>query len=48
MGVKVFNHLPPEIKCMFNDTMSFKSKLTIFLLQNPFYTTEEFFELKHD
>jgi hypothetical protein len=48
MGVKIFNHLPPEIKPMFNDMKSFKSKLTTFLLQNSFYTIEEFFEVKHD
>jgi hypothetical protein len=48
MGVKVFNHLPPEIKSMSNNTKSFKFKLTTFLLQNSFYTIEEFFELKHD
>jgi hypothetical protein len=48
MGVKIFNHLPIEIKSMLNDTKSFKLKLTTFLLQNSFYTIEEFFELRHD
>jgi hypothetical protein len=48
MGIKIFNHLPSEIKSMSNDTRSFKFKLTTFLLQNSFYTIEEFFELKHD
>jgi hypothetical protein len=43
----IFNHLPNEIKSMLNDTKSFQMKLT-FLLQNSFYTIEEFFELKHD
>jgi hypothetical protein len=38
MGVKIFNHFPPEIKSMFNDMKSIKSKLTTFLLQNSFYT----------
>ena len=42
----IFNHLPTKIKSMSNNTKSFKSKLTTFLLQNSFYTTEEFFELK--
>jgi hypothetical protein len=37
---------PSEIKYMLNDTKSFKLKLTTFLLQNSFYTIEEFFELK--
>jgi hypothetical protein len=48
MGVKIFNHLPPEIKSMTNGMKSFKLKLTTFLLQNSFYTIEEFSELKHD
>jgi hypothetical protein len=48
MGVKIFNHSSPEIKSMSNNTMSFKLKLATFLLQNSFYTIEEFFELKHD
>jgi hypothetical protein len=43
MGVKIFNHLLPEIKSMFNNMKSFKSKLTTFLLQNYFYIIEEFF-----
>jgi hypothetical protein len=41
-----FNHLPIEIKSMSKDTKSFKCKLTIFLLQNSFYTIDEYFELK--
>jgi hypothetical protein len=48
MEVKIFIHLPPEIKSMSTDTKSFKFKLTTFLLQDSFYTIEEFFELKHD
>jgi hypothetical protein len=48
MGVKIFNHLPPEIKSMSNETRSFKATLTTFLLQNSFYTIEEFFELKYN
>jgi hypothetical protein len=46
IGVKICNHLPIEIKSMSNDTKSFKSKLTTFLLQNSFYTIDEYFELK--
>jgi hypothetical protein len=44
----IFNHLLPEIKSMSNNTKSFKLMLTTFLLQNSFYTIEEFFELKYD
>jgi hypothetical protein len=36
MGIMSFNHLPTEIKSMFNDTTSFKSKLPVVLLQNSF------------
>jgi hypothetical protein len=46
MGIKIFNHLPIEIKSVSNDTKSFKSKLTTFLLQNSFYAIDEYFELK--
>jgi hypothetical protein len=46
MGVKIFNHLPIEIKSVSNDMKSFKSKLTTFLLQNSIYTIDEYFELK--
>jgi hypothetical protein len=35
--------LLPEIKFMSNDKNSFKSKFTTLLLQNSFYTFEEFF-----
>jgi hypothetical protein len=42
VGVKIFNHLPIEMKSMSNDTKSFKSKLTT-LLQNSFYTIDEYF-----
>jgi hypothetical protein len=48
MGVKIYNHLPTEIKSMPDDIKSFKFKLTGFLLQNSFYTIEELFELKYD
>jgi hypothetical protein len=41
MGVKIHNHLPTEIKSMPDDIKSFKFKLTAFLLQNSFYTAEE-------
>jgi hypothetical protein len=46
MEIKIFNHLLIEMKSMSNDTKSFKSKLPTFLLQNFFYTIDEYFELK--
>jgi hypothetical protein len=46
MGVNIFNHLLIEIKYVSNDTKNFKSTLTTFLLQNSFYTIDEYLELK--
>jgi hypothetical protein len=46
MGVKIFNHMLIEIKSMSNDTKNFKSKLATFLLQNSFYTIDEYFEME--
>jgi hypothetical protein len=43
MGIKIFNHLPTNIKSRSNDLRSFKLQLTTFLLQNSFYTWDEFF-----
>jgi hypothetical protein len=43
MGIKIFNHLPTNIKSRSNDLRSFKLQLTTFLLQNSFYTCDEFF-----
>jgi hypothetical protein len=38
--------MPIEIKSVSNDMKSFESKLTTFLLQNSFYTIDEYLELK--
>jgi hypothetical protein len=46
MGIKIFNHLPTNIKSRSNDLRSFKLQLTAFLLQNSFYTCDEFFTNK--
>jgi hypothetical protein len=43
MGIKIFNHLPTNIKSRSNDLRSFKLQLTTFLLQNSFSTCDEFF-----
>jgi hypothetical protein len=43
MVIKIFNHLPTNIESRSNDLRSFKVQLTIFLLQNSFYTSDEFF-----
>jgi hypothetical protein len=46
MGIKIFNHLPTNIKSRSSGLRSFKLQLTTFLLQNYFYTCDEFFTNK--
>jgi len=43
-GAKVFNSLPPSIKCLSNDIRRFKSTLKKFLLEGSFYTVQEYFD----
>jgi hypothetical protein len=43
MEIKIFNQVPTNIKSKLNDLRSFKLQLTTFLLQNSFYTCDEFF-----
>jgi hypothetical protein len=45
-GVRVFNHLPTRIKSIANDTKVFKMTLKKFLLENSFYSMDEFFNFK--
>jgi hypothetical protein len=45
MGIKLHNNLPTEIKRIEN-FKDFKNKLKIFLLQNCFYSLQEFFSGK--
>jgi hypothetical protein len=42
MGIQLFNNLPLELKRI-SDFKSIKSKLKTYLLQNPFYSLQEFF-----
>jgi hypothetical protein len=42
-GIKIFNHLPTNIKCVANEIQGFKSALKGFLLSNSFYSIEEYF-----
>jgi hypothetical protein len=42
MRIKIFNHLPTNIKSKSYDFRSFKLELTTFLLQNSFYTSDDF------
>ena len=45
-GIKVFNSLPVEIKKTSYDIRSFKNALKSFLLENSFYSLEEYFNWK--
>ena len=42
-GIKIFNHLPENIKKLSDNTKKFKSELKKFLLLGSFYTIEEFY-----
>jgi hypothetical protein len=42
-GIKIFNHLPENIKKFSNNTNKFKSELKKFLLLGSFYTIEGFY-----
>ena len=43
MGVKLYNSLPPYIKKEFSNIKKFESLLKTFLLDNIFYSLDEFY-----
>jgi hypothetical protein len=43
-GIKIFNHLPENIKKLSGDINKFKKELKKFLLLGSFYSIEEFFD----
>ena len=43
-GIRVFNHLPQNIKNLSSDIKKFKLALNKFLLVGSFHTLEEYFE----
>ena len=45
-GIRVFNHFPTSIKSIANETKEFKNTLKRFLLDNSFYSMDEFFNYK--
>jgi len=45
-GVRIFNHLPTSIKNIANETKEFKKTLKRFLLDNSFYSMDEFINYK--
>jgi hypothetical protein len=42
-GIKIFNHLPTNIKCLTNEVKLFRPALKRFLYTNSFYSFEEYF-----
>ena len=42
MGIKLFNHLPDYIKELINEKQVFKKTLERFLLDNIFYSIDEY------
>ena len=45
-GIRVFSHLPTSIKSIANETKMFKKTLKTFLLDNSFYSIDEYFNFK--
>jgi len=45
-GIRVFNHLPTSIKSTVKETKMFKKALKTFLLDNSFYSSDEYFNFK--
>jgi hypothetical protein len=45
-GARIYNHLPPALKQLSDDTLKFKAALKRFLLTNSFYTMEEYYNWK--
>jgi hypothetical protein len=47
-GVKIYNHLPADIKDLADDIKSFKKALKNYLHVHSFYTVDEFLCIKLD
>jgi len=47
-GIKLFNHLPLNIKSLTNAIKLFKPALKRFLKLHSFYTVEEYFEFSYN
>jgi len=45
-GIRIFSHLPTSIKSIANETKELKKTLKRFLLDNSFYSMDEFFNHK--
>ena len=42
-GIKIFNYLPTDVKNVMNETQVLKKTLKRFLLDNSFYSIDEYF-----
>ena len=47
-GIKLFNHLPPNIKSFSNEINLFKPALKRFLFLHSFYSVEEYFDYRYN
>jgi hypothetical protein len=45
-GVKIYNHLPADIKDLACDIKSFKKSIKNYLHEHSFYTVDEFLRIK--
>jgi hypothetical protein len=45
-GIRVFNHLPQNIKVLLHNAQQFKRMVKTFFHQNPFYSMEDYFGYK--
>lgn len=48
MGIKIFNHLPDYIKGLINEKQVFKKTLERFLLDNIFYSIDEYLNFSNN
>jgi len=48
MGIKIFNHLPGYIQDLINEKQIFKNTLEKFLLDNIFYSINEYLNYSID
>ena len=48
MGIKIFNHLPNYIKGLINEKQVFKKTLERFLLDNIFYSIDEYLNFSNN
>jgi len=47
-GIKIFNYLPAHMKNVANEIRVFKNPIKRFLLNNSFYSVDEYFNANND